>query len=105
MAIDPFTASDNLLNFLQLPPLQLIEKFIEEHTNKKRGSEGIGNYTVENTLNLANKDEKVKSNYGTSRENSSLRAYLWRGKLKKHTIKNIQKECAKPMKTLGYGII
>ena len=104
--MDPFITTDDLLKFLQLPPHQLMDKFIEEHVNKKRGSKVFSTYNAKKYINPRKKNVKeFPLTYGTSRKDSSSRVYLWRGKLKKKIIKKIQKESKKPMNTLGYDSI
>ena len=102
MAIDPFGTVDELLQFLQLPQHNLIEKFIEQHTSKVRSRSILVDDYVPNNSELEKvMQEKFKA-HGSIKKYSTARAFLWRRTLKKKNIAEIQKKCEKPMRTLGY---
>ena len=103
MVIDPFGTADELLQFLQLPRHNLIEKFIEQHTSKVRSRSILLDDYVPNNSELEKLMQKNSKAHGSMKKYSTARAFLWRRTLKKKNIVEIQEKCEKPMRTAFLG--
>ena len=71
------------MNFLDLSPNRLIDKFCKDHTDK---------------------DVRLSDPYSTTR-NSKHTASKWVKLLSVGDISSVQKACAEPMKLLGYNFM
>ena len=86
----------DMMDFLDLPMIEELSKYIETHT----GAEKLK--TVRNKK--THKVEHKKNPYGTSR-NSTATAFAWRDKLTFDHIQEIQDACEAPMSKLGYRLL
>ena len=96
LSMYPEDVVTDMLDFLNLPMIEEIDKYIETHTNSEKLR------TVRNKK--THKIEHKKNPYGTTK-NSTATAYAWRDSLTFDHIQQIQTACQDPMKRLGYQLL
>ena len=96
LSMYPEDVVSDMMDFLDLPMIEEIDKYIATHTSSDKLK------TVRNKK--THKIEHKKNPYGTAR-NSTATAFAWREKLSFDHIKSIQTACKGPMNKLGYQIL
>ena len=96
LSIYPKDVVTDIMDFLDLPMIEELSKYIETHTGAEKPM------IVRNKK--THKLEHRKNPYGTSR-NSAATAYAWREKLSFDQIRKIQDACKAPMNRLGYRLL
>ena len=90
--LDPYGTVDKLINFLNYEPIpELIEQFLQAYTGKTRSGEQL-------EISKADHDDPMKFV-----KNSALKPFDWRGKINSSLLQNVEENCEKPMKELGYA--
>ena len=84
----------DLLNFLDLSPSVFVDEYISTHTHKDGDTSEKNGYTYR-------KIGGWRFHYSTYRD-TNTQAFEWRNHIDASDVLEIQKECLKPMKTLGY---
>ena len=80
-ALNPYNVTDQMLEFLELPPSKHVDNFLEDQTGLKRES-----------------SKQVQSATNISRS----KAFAWIKAMKMTEITQVQEVCHKPMETFGY---
>ena len=88
----------DLLNFLDLSPSVFVDEYISTHTHKDGDTSEKNGYTYRN---IGGWRTRLHTAYSTYRD-TNTQAFEWRNHINANDVLEIQKECLKPMKTLGY---
>ena len=99
VATDPFNQTDRLLEFLNLPKMPVVEKFLEDNTMLKRN--GASTQARPSTVMDTLRRWSPFYSYSTKRM-SSATVFAWKKRMSASEILEIQEICKRPMEAYGY---
>ena len=101
----PFITTDKLLKFLDLAPIKLVERFLEQHTKSLRNST-FSTLPLAGVKSISNQEipsqQFLQIPYRTFRD-SKATVFKWKQNMKKKDIIKVQSVCKRPMSMMGYN--
>ena len=103
LSMDPFGVTDEIMDFLALPKMPHVEKFLEDHTgsNREETKLKLGQKITNNEIKIA---MEVKSADPHTIKATSSRAlpFQWKETLEEKTMLEVQEVCEKAINNFGY---